>query len=413
MVKKPIRVRAVKPSGRPFFVLRWTDPETGKTKQRSTQAARRREAERAAALLAEELAGQVSRSIVSWDIFRRRYEVEKMALLKPSSMRVWKTAGNHLEDLMCPASIDEINASCLSRLTALLHESGISVDSVACYLREIRASLNWAAKIWPEYTAPKVEIPRRIRKSKMMKGRPITTEEFERMIEKVPNIVTEAAAPAWCYFLNGLWLSGLRLSEALELYWDRPDKLHVHDLSARRPMLRIHDELEKGNQDRLLPITPDFVRFLRNTPEHQRIGPVFRPYLSKGECRRADTVGRAIGKIGKAANIKVDERVKIKKAKAKPGKPGKPESDEIVVVKYASAHDLRRSFGARWSVKVVPIVLKALMRHESIETTEKYYVGQNAERIANELWSAFEGQNGDQIGDTPKSPRETPNTGLS
>ena len=55
---------------------------------------------------------------------------------------------------------------------------------------------------------------------------------------------------------RGLWWSGLRLGEALNLYWDRPDKLCV-DLTGSRPMLRIVAELEKGGRDRLLPIAPE------------------------------------------------------------------------------------------------------------------------------------------------------------
>jgi len=31
--------------------------------------------------------------------------------------------------------------------------------------------------------------------------------------------------------------------------------------------------------------------------------------------------------------------------------------------KYASAHDLRRSFGTRWAKRVMPVVLQKLMRH--------------------------------------------------
>lgn len=54
-------------------------------------------------------------------------------------------------------------------------------------------------------------------------------------------------------------------------------------------------------------------------------------------------------------------------------------------VKYASAHDLRRSFGDRWSRRVV---LQELTRHEDIQTTLKCYALANAERTAAELWEA-------------------------
>jgi integrase len=57
-------------------------------------------------------------------------------------------------------------------------------------------------------------------------------------------------------------------------------------------------------------------------------------------------------------------------------------------VQFASAHDLRRSFGFRWSRLVMPAVLQELMRHESIGTTMEFYVGQNAEATAEAVWSA-------------------------
>lgn len=59
-------------------------------------------------------------------------------------------------------------------------------------------------------------------------------------------------------------------------------------------------------------------------------------------------------------------------------------------MKYASAHDRRRSFGERWSSRVMPPVLMELMRHESIETTMKFYVGRNAQTTADVLWAAHE-----------------------
>jgi hypothetical protein len=58
-------------------------------------------------------------------------------------------------------------------------------------------------------------------------------------------------------------------------------------------------------------------------------------------------------------------------------------------LKNASAHDLRRSFWARWAPPVIPAVLQQIMRHESIETTMRYYVGQNSKATAKAIWAAF------------------------
>ena len=87
-----------------------------------------------------------------------------------------------------------------------------------------------------------------------------------------------------------------------------------------------------------------------------------------------------ISEFGKKAQVAVGKRRKRDK------KTGETEE----VPKWASAHDLRRSFGARWADRVMPKVLMELMRHEDINTTLKYYAGQNAQRTANAVWEAFE-----------------------
>ena len=89
-----------------------------------------------------------------------------------------------------------------------------------------------------------------------------------------------------------------------------------------------------------------------------------------------DQAGRKVSAIGKKANIVVDEAT------------GKP----------ATAHDYRRAFGTRWSKRVMPAVLRRLMRHKDISTTLKYYVDQDAEDIAADLWKAY--RQGNNSGNT-------------
>jgi integrase len=116
-------------------------------------------------------------------------------------------------------------------------------------------------------------------------------------------------------------------------------------------MLQIPGELEKGNADRRLPIAPEFALFLWETPE----------------------VSKIVSKSGKAAGVKVYVN------------PKDPEK-----VKYASAHDFRRAFGVRWAARPIPAQLMELMRHESIETTLRFYVGTDAQRTAEAAWVTFE-----------------------
>jgi len=93
--------------------------------------------------------------------------------------------------------------------------------------------------------------------------------------------------------------------------------------------------------------------------------------------------------LGKAAKVKVDE------TSVKDTKTGKAKRKSV----WASAHDLRRSFGFRWARRVMPMVLKELMRHESVATTEKFYVGINAQRTAKFLR---------EVPSTPDQPQSRP-----
>ena len=71
--------------------------------------------------------------------------------------------------------------------------------------------------------------------------------------------------------------------------------------------------------------------------------------------------------------------------KPSPMETGKPVT--VTVKKFATAHDLRRAFGTRWAKKVMPAVLQRLMRHQSIGTTMKFYVGIEADDVAADLWA--------------------------
>jgi integrase len=145
----------------------------------------------------------------------------------------------------------------------------------------------------------------------------------------------------------------------------------------------------KGAQGSAVTLAPEFAQFLAETPAERRHGYVFSPRpirADKAGCRLGEQqVERVIGCIGKAAGVKVSEKARGDKQ----------------VFKFASAHDLRRSFGERWASRVMPQVLMELMRHESIDTTLRYYVGRNAQQTAGVLWEAAKHAAGATLGATP------------
>ena len=392
--------------GRKFFYLRYVDPTTGSPVEKSSGCTTRKEANKAAGKWEAELreGRYKAPSKVTWTDFRKRYEDEVLPGLKDTTGLKVSGVFEAVERIISPGKLSALTAGRISKLVQVLRAEETEVDvifksvdengkktsekrketvvvkraesTIKGHLGSLKAALNWAKRVGMLNEVPSIEMPKRAKGSKMMKGRPVTGEEFDRMIEKVPEVCGEATADAWRWFLRGLWWSGLRLEESLNLWWDSDAGLTV-DLSGRRPMLRIPAESEKGNQDRLLPIAPEFAEMLLAVPTGERTGLVFKlPFTRK------DTVSKVISEIGEKAGVKVNS-----KPTADPTSPK---------IKYASAHDLRRSFGERWAARIMPQLLMQLMRHEAIETTMKYYVGRNAETTADALWNAV---SGDTFGD--------------
>jgi integrase len=238
--------------------------------------------------------------------------------------------------------------------------------TIAVYLAHLRPALSWAVSMGMLPKVPEMHMPVRVKGRKLMRGRPLTNDEFEAMISAVIKVRKHDTA-VWKHYLRGLWLSGLRLEESSVLSWDE-DAAFAVDLSGRHPRFRIYAEAEKGHQDRLLPMTPDFAELLLQTPGETRAGKVFKlvgKFTHQPISPRR--VGRVVSQIGEKAKVVVN----------------------CGDGKFASAHDLRRSFGSRWARRVMPATLQLLMRHESIETTMKCYVDLEADELGDELWKSF------------------------
>ena len=399
-----IKVSVVEFGTRPFYMLRWTDPMTGRVKTQSSKVKRgdakqRKKAQQAAGALKEKLeAGTYhAPSKITWEAFRKRYQNEVLDGLKASTASKVDGIFNGLEDVLNPKRLTDLTEQRLSHYQRVLREQGRSEHTIKSYLAHVGAALNWAVRMKMMAKAPRIDRPKRAKDSKLMKGRPIAGEEFDRLLAAVPKVLASrtrgkhplSASPevveSWRHFLRGLWLSGLRLSEALDLWWDSDTGLSV-DLTGNRPMLRIPGDCQKSGQDQLLPMAPEFAEFLLAIPDADRHGRVFRPIARRRhrETLEWQVVSRVICRFGEAAGIKVSTKTRTDR------KTGKT----VEVVKFASAHDLRRSFGERWATKVMPVVLQALMRHASIDTTLKYYATRNAQSMADVLWAAHAATSG-------------------
>lgn len=405
MPSDQIKVYVTSNGGDRNLMMRYKDPHTGKFVSRSTGTPNRKEALKlAGAWQAELREGRYKpASKITWAEFRQRYEDEAVPSMKPKAASKVSGVFNAVERILRPDRLSSLTAERISyfvkvfraeervverkqqtvdeegrkgtervRVTVTVRRQEATIKST---LQTLKAALNWADKMKILNEVPYIENPRQAKGSKMMKGRPITGEEFERMLAAVPKVVKPDQVDLWRTFLRGMWLSGLRLGEGLDLWWDREDRMHVvflrddtsdPDSEIVDVMLRVHASQEKGGQDRLLPIAPEFAEMLLAVPEHERTDRVFPiPYAQQNAVSKLGSM------IGAAAGVKVnmDQRT------------GK--------IQHATIHDLRRSFGERWAEMIMPKQLMELMRHESIETTMKYYVGANAKATSRILREAI------------------------
>jgi integrase len=389
-MSEEIRVRVRGPAGRRFWMLQWIDPVTGLTKSRSSQVPRvganggRTEAERAAARLQADLEGGLSPGggRIAWEAFRERYEAEHVLSLKAETAAKIQVVFGLVDRILHAKRLLDVGERQLSHLAAALRKEGKSESTIHSYLATLKAILNWGRRqklinVCPEF--PRIQRRRKSGSRDLMKGRPPTQEEFGRMLLAVPRVIGSHGVDAWTHYLEGLWLSGLRLTESMDFWWDREDRLHPVFPRHGYPFFRVFAESEKGHSDRHLPMTPDFVDFLQRTPVSERHGRVFQlPGMRRGTLEvRSKWAGKLVSKIGAHAQVVVA------------GDLRNPDN-----VKFASAHDLRRAFGERWAARVEVHHLQELMRHESYETTLRYYVGQNADRTAEACYAAWLAQFG-------------------
>jgi integrase len=375
-----MKVTVYKRKNRKNWTARWVDRLTGKRKERTTGETTRRNAERYAAKLEAELATGGGAGHVSWHEFRNSYFREYVANLRPASKEKIAATFNVLERLLEPSRADFTSRD-VGRFAAALRQPYLGQDektertrspaTIRGHLINLQTALRWAHRQGMISQIPDFNLPAKTAKAK---GRAITAEELDRMLDATPNVVGAAAADSWVWLLRGLWWSGLRLGEACRLSWtDTGTGLWV-DLEGRRPMLRIDAWADKGKRERILPMAPEFAEMLEAVPPHQRRGHVFKPLQRDGQTigKRRDWVGRTVRKIGAAAGVVTTVN-----------QDGRQST--------ASAHDFRRAFGTRWAERILPQHLKELMRHQDIKTTMEFYVSQNAQATAAAVWAAYAG----------------------
>ncbi len=319
--------------------------ENGRKREKAVRVHTRREAERAAIDFEQQL-NDKKLAGMEWSELLLRYDREHLATMSDGYRRSTFSAVASLEKIRPLGHVDDITPDLLSRWTAELRKQEKSSSSILSYIKHVMAVLNWAEAIGLIEKAPRYRL-RDIGSRSEMRSRPITRDEFEQM--KAEARQQKLDHKIWTDYLDGLWLSGMRLRESLLLSWDWTEPFSV-DLTGSHPCFRILSS-DKKRRDYLAPMAPDFAAWLNERPD--QTGRVFDlPFA-------ADWVGRQVAKFGRG--IQTSPK------------------------KTATAHDIRRAFGTRWAAVLMPAELKQLMRHASIATTMKHYIRIEVDQIGEKL----------------------------
>jgi integrase len=395
--KKVPKVRIVRPSARPFQ-LRYDCPVEKReiritTGTRDEDEAERQKAElEARLLLGLETTPHRQRVLgpeMAWSDFREQYRTQHLQTVRDSTAFHAESRLDIAERILKPRTLGDVaEPNALQRLQARLLAGDSSrrmmprsAHTVRGYMNCILAALNWAYLLDWLPTPPKL---RKLKtpKLKVMKGRPITEKEFNLMLDATAKVVGDEAAESWRHVLRGLWASALRLDELMHVSWDKPGTIRPVWKDGQHPVLEIPAAMQKNDTEENIPLLPWFESLLLETAPENRHAWVFDPQSlqtkagRKVESRRPDAewVGKVIARIGKEAGIEVEP------ADPKTGMP----------IKYASAHDLRRSCGERLrNAGVPPLVICRVMRHSSWETTRKHYAPGDIQRDAEVLTKAL------------------------
>jgi integrase len=303
----------------------------------------------------------------------------------------------------------------------------------------------------------------------VMRGRPITGEEFERMLETVPKVVGEGPAEDWRFAVKILWESGFRIADLLDFSWDNIERIHPvwPRRQGQHPTLVIPSSQKNGKNEEI-PLLPGLKKLLDTVPEERRVGFVVNPppveyqmksqpkkwfmpkaedladlirsysncaiakacgvseqtvrnWLDRWGLRRAakPSYGSAIP-AGTADQLRERSLSRMHQHQAASGRLTRDrvsrmiaqigEDAKVVVrqpnkeigrrIKYASAHDLRRSCAERLiNVGVSAETLMVIMRHKDFATTRKFYGAKRAaQAAATEIHQRLSGgENADEL----------------
>ena len=150
-----------------------------------------------------------------------------------------------------------------------------SPNSVNSIMGAIMAFVNFCHRRgWIE-TTPFVQ---KLDADDAMRGRPITAEEFQLMLDSTPIVVGKDCADSWRFVLQLIWESGFRIGDVMDFSW--LDERHIRPVwpneSSSLATVSI-PSTQKNGRTQIVPMMPGLRGLLESVPIERRSGWIANP----------------------------------------------------------------------------------------------------------------------------------------
>jgi len=212
----------------------------------------------------------------------------------------------------------------------------------------------------PDFRRPRKRRGKEEKRKEARGGRSLTLEEVERMEAAIPIACKSYERPEeFKAAMRVMLYTGMRLSEVWDFRWEPKVGYHFPVLLDTSAAAIEFSDTQKNGRTELVPVTNEAVNYLRS---YRKTRTGASPYVcrtigKRGEHKTANRLGRVLSEAGKLARIVVKRYAK----------------KEHIKVKYASAHDLRRTFATRLQDDLSIKEKQKLTRHSDAATLLDHY----------------------------------------
>lgn len=182
-----IKVHVVKRKDQKNLFMRYKDPMTGRQVSKSTGTNRRKDALKVAGDWESQLreGRYKAPSKVSWEEFEERYENEVVPSMAERTAGKIDAMFNWIKRELDPDRLAKLTSDRISYLQRRMRDEGLAEATIKSHMQHLKAALNWAKRTGMLNEVPEIVMPKRAKTAKMMKGRPVTGEEFDRLLDAV------------------------------------------------------------------------------------------------------------------------------------------------------------------------------------------------------------------------------------